>query len=510
MNLEQFTENFKNLRNVDQVEVDLLCAHPLHLKEEIKIAKGPAKRNFLKHGGIKFICRICEMKYNNPTKRESENRQTNEEILVACQHPEHKGERSRLMKKSCYYGELKEPYSQTCKSCAQIGKIITEDQKEKISNTLKNIPKSNEFKIKLKTYWKVNPEHKEKAIKILLENHCNTGMLGKNHSNETKQKMSEAHNGIKFTEEHCKNISEGRKKMLAETGGFTQEHRQKLSQATAKQYLEGFNPQLHHKKGWHKSQKAGEIFYRSSYEKKAYLILDKDENVINYKTENIQIKFFNPIKNMDSIYLVDIEVEYKNQKRKIIEIKPEKWLKDQIVILKIEAAKKYAKESNIEFEVWTELKLFGPIFNKNQINNFIESFDESHKEKIKEKANQRSKKYYQNHISQDKIEIFCEFCKENHNPLKLTYDKNIERNGRYICEKEGGFIAGSLPKPHLIKENPYAKDNKKQCTYCNQILDINEFGKDKSRRDGYANICKKDRTKIAMEKYNANKNKNPS
>lgn len=496
MNFEQFTDTFKNLRDVDSIEVDLLCNHPLHNKEKIKIAKGPAKRNFLKHGGREFICRMCEMKYNNPSTRNTEIN-NNDEILVICNHSEHKGERGRLMKKSCYYGELKKPYYQTCKSCAQIGKIITEDQKEKISQSLKGIKRSKEFKENLSNYMKNNPKCQENLIPGL-GGGWNKGLKT---SEEVKHKISIANLGKTRTEQQKQNISEGRKKMLAETGGFTKEHRQKLSEATTRQYEKGFDPQLHHKKGWHKSPKAGDIFYRSSYEKKAYLILDKDENVINYKAETVQIKFLNPIKNIESFYLVDIEVEYKDQKRKIIEVKPEKWLEDQIVKIKIEAAKNYAKENNIEFEVWTELNLFGPIYNKNQIENFIESLDENYQEKIKENANKRSKKYYKNHIAQDKIEVWCDYCKETHQPLRLTYEKNITRNnGKYICEKHGGFIAGSKPKKK--KENPYALEGKKLCIGpCGQIRLFNEFGSDKSRQDGYASQCKICRAQSAKNKY---------
>lgn len=64
----------------------------------------------------------------------------------------------------------------------------------------------------------------------------------------------------------------------------------------------------------------------------------------------------------------------------------------------------------------------------------------------------------------------------------------MSNNGRYICEKEGGFIAGSKPKKK--KENPYSVDGKKECTQCKGIKPFKEFGFDKSRSDGYANRCK--------------------
>ena len=113
-------------------------------------------------------------------------------------------------------------------------------------------------------------------------------------------------------------------------------------------------------------------------------------------------------------------------------------------------------------------------------------YPELRKAKNREKAN----RHYDSVISQDKVEIYCDFCKEKHTALRLTSDKNIARNGRYICEREGGHIAGSLPKPHLIKENPYVGEGKKQCLKCETIKLFEEFGADKSRRDGYATNCK--------------------
>lgn len=125
----------------------------------------------------------------------------------------------------------------------------------------------------------------------------------------------------------------------------------------------------------------------------------------------------------------------------------------------------------------------------------------------KEKSRKSSNKYYKKTVATDKVKFFCDFCKEEHEALRLTYDKNIARNGRYICEREGGSIAGSRPKPSLQKENPYASEGKKQCNKCKEIKDIDNFSIDNTRIDGKTSICKECKKIKQLETYYKNKNK---
>ncbi len=503
MNLEEFAQFYVVKKDAELIEIE--CEHELHDGTKARVVKKQsAKRNIIKRG--KFICRDCLMKFDNPMNHIGEGRQNDELIFVICTHPQHEGEKIRQIKKSAFFGSLDKP-EQICKSCAQLNKEIPQEQRERIRLALTGIKRSDEFKKKISDYMKTNPEGIARATKNVIENRCTTGMLGKIHSNETKEKMSKSHHGKIFTDNHRKNISEGRKKMLAATGGFTKEHREKLSEAAARQYARGFDPKMHHKKGWHESIKAGKVFYRSSYEKKAYLILDADQTVRNYWVEPTNIKYFNPLKKVNCLYLVDIEVEHVDNSRTLIEVKPECWLKDIIVSAKLNAAQHYAIENNLKFETWTEIDLFGPVYNKKHIINFVETLNPGYAADKKKSANLRSKINYQKHIAQDKVEVFCEYCQTTHNPLKLTYDKNIARNGKYICEREGGFIAGSRPKKK--KENPYASEGKKQCNGpCGQIKPFEEFGLDKAKSDGYATQCKTCRAEKANKKYKENKDLN--
>jgi len=372
MNIENFNIQYSGFKDADKIGIK--CDHPEHEPKEeiIIIGKQPARRNILKNGGSEFICRKCCMIHKNPMNNICENRQTDEIIDVLCPCENHKGDPIRKMKKRNYYGSLEKPYVQLCGSCVQLNKKISEEQKEKIRLALTGIKRSEDFKNKLSIYMKNNPEGIARATKNILENHCTTGMLGKKHTEEVKQKMSEAHLGKEFTENHCVNISVGRKKMLEETGGFSKEHREKISKATIKQYQNGFEPKLHHVSGWHFSPKAGKVFFRSSYEKKAFIKLDDDDNVKSYKSESVSTEYYNPEKNINSSYLIDLLIEHQDGSKKLVEIKPEKWLQDEVIRLKIEAGENKAKEMGIPFEVWTEMSLFGHVYNKKNMKIFIE------------------------------------------------------------------------------------------------------------------------------------------
>ena len=371
MDIQEFAANYSLFKDADKIVIE--CEHESHKGErEITIGKQPAKRNIMKNG--KNICRDCSMYFDNPMNKKGERRQTNEIIDVICTDPQHEGDRVRQMKKSGYFGPLVEPYSQICGSCIQRGKVISEEQKAKISATLTGIERSDEFKKKISDYMKNNPEHRKKATEILLANHCNTGMLGKHHSDEWKRNMSEMMSGRVYSEEHRQNIAVGRKKMLEEQGGFTVEHRERISKATVRQYQNGFNPNLHHITGYHKSNKVpnGIVFFRSSYEKKAYMLLDDDNSVDSYKSEAIVVEYVKPDDNIVSNFIVDILVTYTDGSQKWIEVKPEAWLDNAVIMAKHEAARLKSRDAGVDFEVWTEMKLFGHVYNKKNMESFID------------------------------------------------------------------------------------------------------------------------------------------
>ena len=186
-------------------------------------------------------------------------------------------------------------------------------------------------------------------------------------------------------------------------------------------------------------------------------------------------------------------------RKKIIEVKPKGRLKEEAVQKQINDTALYAKNNNYEFEVWTEEQ--SELASEREIIKWAKSYlkinygDEEFDKIQKQKAIERTKKHYNKHIKNNKITVFCEFCQEDHTIMQLSYDQNIEKNGRFICIKENGSIVGKRAKTH--RYNPYEKDRMKQCANpdCKQIKPFSEFNLDKSRRDGYASRCKVCRSK---------------
>jgi len=107
-----------------------------------------------------------------------------------------------------------------------------------------------------------------------------------------------------------------------------------------------------------------EIIYRSSYELKAFQMIEENKNIISWGSETAIIPYF--LNGNLYRYIVDLKIEAKD-KTYLIEIKPEcklhkpkydyllnEWEQNQA---KWKAARNYCKERNWEFEIWTEREL---------------------------------------------------------------------------------------------------------------------------------------------------------
>lgn len=70
----------------------------------------------------------------------------------------------------------------------------------------------------------------------------------------------------------------------------------------------------------------GEPYYRSSYELKFFEWADRRSNVISWGCETVVVPYYNPIKNRQARYYVDIIITYLNKNgdtiTELIEIKP--------------------------------------------------------------------------------------------------------------------------------------------------------------------------------------------
>lgn len=112
------------------------------------------------------------------------------------------------------------------------------------------------------------------------------------------------------------------------------------------------------KSGHHKSIKAGTVYYRSSWEQRAYQLLDKDTNVLTYKTEPFVIKYQNEQGEIRR-YRPDILVTFTDETQLLIEVKPQWCLEDPKTQLKLKAGNEWARQHGMPFEIWgaKELRL---------------------------------------------------------------------------------------------------------------------------------------------------------
>lgn len=161
----------------------------------------------------------------------------------------------------------------------------------------------------------------------------------------------------KFCSIQCagKDPSESQRKSKTHKGKTIPEwHKQAVSKAvTARSAEKEFS---YGKSGHHVSTKAGNIFYRSSYEKIAYEMLDANKNVASYQPEPFVITYLNS-DGRTRRYRPDILVNKVRGKAVLVEVKPKWKLADTATILKLEAGKNYAKQRGLKFEVWTEKEL---------------------------------------------------------------------------------------------------------------------------------------------------------
>jgi len=320
------------------------------------------------------------------------------------------------------------------------------------------------------------------------------------YTEDGKKRISES-TSYKRSPETCRKMAEAKIAFyLTEEG---KKLKKKLSVLTAE------NHSVHKydkskRRGVFESKKTGrKLSYDSSYELRLCWLLDSDETVLDFETQlGFQIN--------GRGRCLDCLVTYKSGRKKVIEMKPKQRIdefKNQI-----EDTKEYANQNNWDFQLMTEDDLG---MNYKQIRLWADDYRTEntgidYHEYRKENNRKKAKKHYHEKIALDKVNVYCEYCKENHSVLKKSHDSNIKRNGKYICEKEGGHISGSKPKPHLIKENPYAKEGKKQCKKCNEIKFFELFNKDKSRRDGYREYCKDCESIKQKEKYKKSRSEKPT
>jgi hypothetical protein len=163
--------------------------------------------------------------------------------------------------------------------------------------------------------------------------------LGRNHSEETKNKLSE----IRRIEGRWKGENN------PAYGGQSKEVKEKMSKTRAERMQSG---EIHAKLlGIANTKKGGNARYRSNWEKQHFENLDNDIHVLSFISEPFVIQYEYVQKRN---YIPDIFIIYTDGTKKLVEIKPSYFLDAEINKCKFAAAEKYCQEKGMIFEVWTE------------------------------------------------------------------------------------------------------------------------------------------------------------
>lgn len=169
--------------------------------------------------------------------------------------------------------------------------------------------------------------------------------LGRNHTEETKNKLSVVRNEYYETHEGYwkgKNLS--------------LETCEKISETRAQRWIDGdYNGSFAKGKIYSKKMNC-ELYYASSWEKAYMEYLDNLDNVKSIKKDKLRIKYIDG-NNHKRNYIVDLIIEYINGSKFLYEIKPAYFVDYKINQLKFAAARKYCEENNMIFEVLTEVEL---------------------------------------------------------------------------------------------------------------------------------------------------------
>lgn len=167
---------------------------------------------------------------------------------------------------------------------------------------------------------------------------------GAHHSEETKRVMSEK--ARERMSDPTRNPFIGKKRTI--------ESREKQSRTRSERITNGDYG------GWFSkgiilTQKAGEISFKSSWERNVALKFDADHSVKGFAYEPFSIPYY--YHQVQRYYIPDFLVERMDGKKLLIEVKPKCFLDAAINVAKFAAASEYCEKNGLEFQVWTQEQL---------------------------------------------------------------------------------------------------------------------------------------------------------
>ncbi len=198
------------------------------------------------------------------------------------------------------------------------------------------------------------PEVRARATKTIRESYKNGragNMLGKHHTDETKQKISE-HHLLTGCLVGVRNGMCGRCHSEKSKEQMSDKHTQLFAAGIRRAY--GKNG---HVKGEFTSSKCTRpAFFRSSWERSFLEHLEKDAHVSKFTHEPMRIPY--SFDNHKRWYVPDVLVEYLDGVKILYEIKPAQFVNSKRCLLKSEAARVYCQSHAIDdYQILTRTEL---------------------------------------------------------------------------------------------------------------------------------------------------------
>lgn len=119
---------------------------------------------------------------------------------------------------------------------------------------------------------------------------------------------------------------------------------------------------------------ASDVIYRSGWERSVMLWCDKNDQIVEWSSEEIIVPYRYDLDNSVRRYFVDFYIKFKDGKTLLVEVKPnkqtkppegkrrtKKYLNEAATYVmnqnKWESAKQFANNKGWEFTIWTEVEL---------------------------------------------------------------------------------------------------------------------------------------------------------
>jgi hypothetical protein len=166
------------------------------------------------------------------------------------------------------------------------------------------------------------------------------------------------------------------------------------------------------------------VYYASSYELRCMFVLESDPLVTGFQR-------CDAFKGEDGWRNPDLLVDFADGRREVWEIKPENMLVHEHVKTQIGESEAFAESNGFGFRVWTEKD--SGLGSDHEIikwaRDYLLSLGDGHRSEAHKESRKKIRERYYAKKSADKIDVWCDFCNTTHLQLRMTYERNVKRNG---------------------------------------------------------------------------------